>query len=87
MPGFMPLRLFFGHGFFVGFGVGFMAETLATCFTDFVDLAVDLVAVGAFESGTAIAVPVKRKAATVIDASSFAPPFRKSSTGFPKEAG
>jgi hypothetical protein len=85
LPGFMPLRLFggtgffffpffeglaFGHGFFVGLSCGFMAETLATCCTDFVDLAVDLVAVGAFEAVEAMAVPVKRKAAAVMDASS-----------------
>ncbi len=66
----MPLRLLFGHALAVGFGLGFMAETLATWFTGFVDLAVDLVAVGAFESGTATAVPVNRKAAAVIAASS-----------------
>jgi hypothetical protein len=58
-----------------------MAETLATCVTDFVDLAVDLAAVGAFESGTAMAVPVKRKAAAVMDASSF---FKMCSS-FPKK--
>jgi len=79
LPGFMPLRLFFGHALAVGFGLGFMAlravlitlAILAAGLTDFVDFVALVVVLIAFEPVAAMAVPVKRKAAAVNDASSF----------------
>ena len=72
----------FGFGFMALSAVFVLFDFLTVAFvdlvslaigcTDFVDLAVDLVVVfTAFEAVEAIAVPVKRKAAAVIDASSF----------------
>jgi hypothetical protein len=68
LPGFFHFRLFLGIGLWVGFGV--TLASLAIGLTDFVDLVCTTVFI-AFVPVEAIAVPVKRKAAAVIDASSF----------------
>ena len=90
LPGFIPLRLFGGMGFFVGFGFGFGfglglgvglgfgfamrlvdVVNLAIGLTDLVDFVALVVVFANFGAFAAMAEPVIRKAAAVIDASSF----------------